>query len=220
MNAPELRHLLSWRDHSDDFWQQCIESARRHFGARNERMQLRRSLALIFFNPSLRTRTSMEVAAAHLGAHATTLIPGSGTWQFEWRRGEVMDGDRAEHISEAIGVLSPLLRTRWACACSPAAQTMRRTGTRRCSALFCRPQRCPSSTWNPLLPPVPGTRRCLHASGAFWRPGQGQEVRPGLVLPPEGAAPGGAPLGAAHGCQAGNGRDGGPPGGALASTPV
>lgn len=106
MNAPELRHLLSWRDHSDDFWQQCIESARRHFGARNERMQLRRSLALIFFNPSLRTRTSMEVAAAHLGAHATTLIPGSGTWQFEWRPGAVMDGDRAEHISEAIGVLS------------------------------------------------------------------------------------------------------------------
>lgn len=103
---PTLRHLLTWRDHSDDYWQQCIDSARRHFGAKSERMHLRRTLALIFFNPSLRTRTSMEVAAAHLGAHATTLIPGSGTWQFEWRHGQVMDGDKAEHISEAIGVLS------------------------------------------------------------------------------------------------------------------
>ena len=38
--------------------------------------------------------------------HPTTIVPGQGTWAFEWRDGVVMDGDCAEHIREAIGVLS------------------------------------------------------------------------------------------------------------------
>jgi N-acetylornithine carbamoyltransferase len=65
-----------------------------------------RSIALLFFNPSLRTRTSMELAATQLGAHPTTLVSGQGTWDFAWEKGAVMDGDAAEHIKEAIGVLS------------------------------------------------------------------------------------------------------------------
>ena len=65
-----------------------------------------RSLGLLFFNPSLRTRTSMELAAVQLGAHVTTINVGQGTWGFEWEDGQVMDGDAAEHIREAVGVLS------------------------------------------------------------------------------------------------------------------
>lgn len=65
-----------------------------------------KTLGLLFFNPSLRTRTSMEVAAAHLGADSTTLTPGEGTWSLAWEDGAVMDGDAAEHVREAIGVLS------------------------------------------------------------------------------------------------------------------
>jgi N-acetylornithine carbamoyltransferase len=48
----------------------------------------------------------MEVAAAHLGADSTTLTPGEGTWDLAWTDGAVMDGDAAEHVREAIGVLS------------------------------------------------------------------------------------------------------------------
>lgn len=48
----------------------------------------------------------MELAAAQLGAFSSTLTPGSGTWSFAFGDGVVMDRDEAEHIREAVGVLS------------------------------------------------------------------------------------------------------------------
>jgi len=48
----------------------------------------------------------MELAAAQLGAHVTTITPGQGTWGFAWDDGKAMDGAEAEHIQEAVGVLS------------------------------------------------------------------------------------------------------------------
>jgi N-acetylornithine carbamoyltransferase len=101
-------HLLNWHTADDATWQQQIEAALRHKWQDVPSAQpgANRSLALVFFNPSLRTRTSMEVAGTQLGAHVTTLIPGQGTWNFEWDTGTVMDGDAAEHINEAVGVLS------------------------------------------------------------------------------------------------------------------
>lgn len=66
-----------------------------------------KSVGLVFMNPSLRTQTSFEVAAALLGAHPVTLQVGSGgTWKLEAREGAVMDGDCAEHAKEAVAVLS------------------------------------------------------------------------------------------------------------------
>ena len=65
-----------------------------------------RSVALVFFNPSLRTRASMEIAVHDLGGHAVTLDVGKGTWSLEHREGVVMDGDKTEHIKEAARVLS------------------------------------------------------------------------------------------------------------------
>jgi N-acetylornithine carbamoyltransferase len=65
-----------------------------------------RSVALIFFNQSLRTRTSMEIAVYELGGNATSLDIGKGTWNLEHREGVIMDGDKAEHIKEAARVLS------------------------------------------------------------------------------------------------------------------
>ncbi len=103
-----MRHLLDWHLIDDDAWNTCLERALHHhrMGKVWTESARGRSIGLLFFNPSLRTRTSMELAAAQLGAFSSTLTPGSGTWQFAFERGTVMDGDEAEHIHEAVGVLS------------------------------------------------------------------------------------------------------------------
>lgn len=59
-----------------------------------------------FFNPSLRTRVSFESACARYGAHCISLSPGADTWQFEYREGVRMDGVCAEHLKEAVRVVS------------------------------------------------------------------------------------------------------------------
>ncbi len=64
-----------------------------------------RVLGLLFFNPSLRTRASMQVAMARLGGESFVITPGSGSWQLETRLGVAMTGSAAEHIREAIPVL-------------------------------------------------------------------------------------------------------------------
>ena len=65
-----------------------------------------RTIALVFFNPSLRTRTSFEVGAFHLGGHAVVLAPGKDAWAIEFAPGVVMEGEAEEHIAEVARVLS------------------------------------------------------------------------------------------------------------------
>ncbi len=65
-----------------------------------------KTIILIFFNPSLRTRTSMDIAIHQLGGHSVVLDVGKGTWTLEYRDGVIMDGDTTEHIKEAARVLS------------------------------------------------------------------------------------------------------------------
>lgn len=65
-----------------------------------------KSIALIFFNPSLRTRASFEVGAWQMGAKALVLEPGRGAWAMAFGDGEVMDGEADEHVREAARVLS------------------------------------------------------------------------------------------------------------------
>jgi N-acetylornithine carbamoyltransferase len=62
-------------------------------------------LGMVFFNPSLRTRASFEAAMLRGGGNALVLDVGNGVWKLEDRSGAVMDGDRPEHIKEAIPVL-------------------------------------------------------------------------------------------------------------------
>jgi N-acetylornithine carbamoyltransferase len=62
-------------------------------------------LGMVFFNPSLRTRASFEAAMLRGGGNAIVLDVGNGVWKLEDRVGAVMDGDRPEHIKEAIPVL-------------------------------------------------------------------------------------------------------------------
>jgi len=65
-----------------------------------------RSVALVFFNPSLRTRVSFEVGIAELGGQAVTMSVGSESWSLEYKEGAVMDQDKTEHIKDAAQVLS------------------------------------------------------------------------------------------------------------------
>jgi len=106
--ATDLRHVLRVDDFLHATWDAIRRSAvaHRHDGTRGVDTATGKSIGLVFMNPSLRTRTSMEGAAAHLGAHHTTLVPGNGSWALEWEEGAVMHGDAAEHAKEAIGVLS------------------------------------------------------------------------------------------------------------------
>lgn len=63
-------------------------------------------LGMVFFNPSLRTRTSFEAAMLRSGGHAIVLDVGGGVWKLEDRVGAIMDGDKTEHLKEAVPVLS------------------------------------------------------------------------------------------------------------------
>src|SRR5690348_4810733 len=85
---------------------QLIESALR-FKRREDRAQplAGKSVALVFFNPSLRTRASMQVGIYELGGNAIVLEPGGTSWTLEHRDGAVMDGDKTEHVAEFVRVL-------------------------------------------------------------------------------------------------------------------
>jgi N-acetylornithine carbamoyltransferase len=65
-----------------------------------------RTIALLFLNNSLRTRTSFDVGAFQLGGHAVVLTPSGGMWPLEFEKGSVMLGEAEEHVKEAAKVLS------------------------------------------------------------------------------------------------------------------
>jgi N-acetylornithine carbamoyltransferase len=85
---------------------QLIESALR-FKRGDDRSQplAGKSVALVFFNPSLRTRASMQVGIYELGGNAVVLEPGGTSWTLEHREGVVMDSDKTEHVAEFVRVL-------------------------------------------------------------------------------------------------------------------
>ncbi|MDE6238828.1 MAG: acetylornithine carbamoyltransferase [Muribaculaceae bacterium] len=64
-----------------------------------------RTLLMIFFNSSLRTRLSTQKAAMNLGMNVMVLDVNQGAWKLETERGVVMDGDKPEHLLEAIPVM-------------------------------------------------------------------------------------------------------------------
>lgn len=64
-----------------------------------------KSVALVFFNPSLRTRASMQVGIYELGGNPVILEPGGTSWTLEHREGVVMDGNKTEHLKEFVRVL-------------------------------------------------------------------------------------------------------------------
>ena len=91
---------------SRDQLDQLIESALRFKRGEDLSKPLNgKSVALVFFNPSLRTRASMQVGIYELGGNPVVLEPGGTSWTLEHREGAVMDGDKTEHVAEFVRVL-------------------------------------------------------------------------------------------------------------------
>ncbi|MBR5644365.1 MAG: acetylornithine carbamoyltransferase [Salinivirgaceae bacterium] len=71
-----------------------------------EHLGKHKTCLLIFFNNSLRTRLSTQKAARNLGMDVIVLDVNQGAWKLETERGVVMDGDKSEHLLEAIPVMA------------------------------------------------------------------------------------------------------------------
>ena len=101
------KDFLSTLDWTRDELEGLIDAAvdfKRHRAA-HEKPLASRSVALVFFNPSLRTRASMQVGIYELGGNAVVLEPGGTSWTLEQRAGVRMDGDKTEHVAEFVRVL-------------------------------------------------------------------------------------------------------------------
>src|SRR5216684_2306313 len=101
-----MKDFLSTAGWSSTELDQLIEAGMRFKRGNDESKPLAGlSVALVFFNPSLRTRTSMQVGVYELGGNAVALEPGGTSWTLEHREGAVMDGDKTEHVAEFVRVL-------------------------------------------------------------------------------------------------------------------
>ena len=99
-------HFLSTANLSRPQLDQLIDSALRFkIGADQSKSLDGKSVALVFFNPSLRTRASMQVGIYELGGNVVVLEPGGTSWTLEHREGVVMDADKTEHVAEFVRVL-------------------------------------------------------------------------------------------------------------------
>jgi len=101
-----MKHFLNTQDWSRPELDALLAQAAEFKHAPRSRALQGKSIALVFFNPSLRTRASFELGAFHLGAHAIVLQPGKDAWPIEFEPGAVMDADAEEHVSEVARVLS------------------------------------------------------------------------------------------------------------------
>ena len=101
---------------------------------------------LIFFNNSLRTRLSTQKAAMNLGMNVIVLDVNQGAWKLETERGVIMDGDKSEHLLEAI----PVMATSSVSAVSPASRAAKMITRRKSSTSSFNTAVAPSSSWRVL----------------------------------------------------------------------
>ena len=82
---------------------EALEVKANRFGYKN--LGENKTLLMLFFNSSLRTRLSTQKAALNLGMNVMVLDVNQGAWKLETERGVIMDGDKPEHLLEAIPVM-------------------------------------------------------------------------------------------------------------------
>ena len=100
-----MRYFLSVKDigNLDTAVKEAFEIKADRF--RYNTLGKKKTLMMVFFNSSLRTRLSTQKAALNLGMNVIVLDINQGAWKLETERGVIMDGDKPEHILEAIPVM-------------------------------------------------------------------------------------------------------------------
>jgi N-acetylornithine carbamoyltransferase len=101
-----MKHFISTVDWTQDELQKMINLANEFKQGVSSESLKNKSVALLFFNPSLRTRTSFELGTWQMGGHAIILEPGKSAWPLEFELGSTMDSVAEEHVIEAAQVLS------------------------------------------------------------------------------------------------------------------
>ena len=98
-NFTDINSIGNWRKAVED----ALEVKRNRFAFKH--LGTDRTMLMIFFNSSLRTRLSTQKAAMNLGMNTMVLDVNQGAWKLETERGVIMDGDKPEHLLEAIPVM-------------------------------------------------------------------------------------------------------------------
>ena len=100
-----MKQFLSPADLGDlrKAFQEALEIKNDRYG--HVELGRNKTLLMIFFNSSLRTRLSTQKAAMNLGMNCIVLDVNQGAWKLETERGVIMDGDKSEHLLEAIPVM-------------------------------------------------------------------------------------------------------------------
>lgn len=88
----------------DEAVKEALEVKKNRFGYKH--LGENKTLLMVFFNSSLRTRLSTQKAGMNLGMNTMVLDVNQGAWKLETERGVVMDGDKSEHLLEAIPVMA------------------------------------------------------------------------------------------------------------------
>ncbi len=186
-----IQHLVSLQDLSDREIEDLLDLSLR-IKKRASAFRLEgKSVGLLFFRGSLRTRTSFEAAMHQLGGHGINLNASSDFWELESQEGARMDGKAPEHVKDAALVLSRYVN---ALAIRPALQGQSWATDRRDTVIrsWAAHARVPvinmeSALWHPLqaLADLMTMRERL---GASWCIAEGGMAGP--TSGRSGAAPG------------------------------
>ena len=100
-----MRHFTSVKQLGS--WQDAYAAAKqvKEHPFADQELGRNKTLLMVFFNNSLRTRLSTQKAALNLGMNVIVLDVAHGAWKLETERGVIMDGDKSEHLLEAIPVM-------------------------------------------------------------------------------------------------------------------
>ncbi len=100
-----MKHFLSIKDVTDlpELISSGITAKKDPFA--DQTLGKNKTIGLLFFNSSLRTRISTQKAAQNLGLNVITMNVGQDGWGLEMEEGVIMNGDKAEHVKEAAAVI-------------------------------------------------------------------------------------------------------------------
>jgi len=101
-----MKHFISTKSWSKSELQEILDFSIKLKENPFQPILKNKSIAMIFFNPSLRTQTSFEIGINELSGTAVVIQPGKDAWPMEFAENVVMDGESEEHVKEVAQVLS------------------------------------------------------------------------------------------------------------------